>query len=138
MLFIQLPICPSTNNLFDNVAGRGRIKSKRYQAWRKEAGQVILMNKPKLVELLPLETPLMIRVFVPTRPGRDCSNYIKAPEDLMVEHEIIPDDSWPHVAGVMALFDEKLAKDVMGINIFSMKNFLESQQEGTPSGIIPS
>jgi hypothetical protein len=36
----------------------------------------------------------------PGQDNYDCSNFIKAPEDFLVAHGVIPGDSKPHVAGV--------------------------------------
>lgn len=46
---LHLPFPPSTNNLFVNVPGEGRATSRKYAAWRKEAGQIIQsLLRPRL------------------------------------------------------------------------------------------
>jgi Holliday junction resolvase RusA-like endonuclease len=89
MIRVHLPFPPTTNNLFTGNGRGGRTKSKTYRAWCDRAG-LSLLHKPKHG---PEPFHLRITLNRPDRRGRDCSNYIKAPEDLLVAFQIIPDDS---------------------------------------------
>lgn len=105
---IFLPYPPTTNNLFvNNPKTRGRFPSKAYKAWQEEAGKALIKQAP-----LPAFSGAVCITFTFGRPDkrrRDLFNYVKAPEDLLVKHGIIEDDSliekgtvqWsPHVFGV--------------------------------------
>jgi len=87
-LTLVLAMPPSVNGLYANVARVGRVKTKRYKAWIAEAGWQ-LVTQPR--HSFPGNVLLEFR-FGPRGPG-DASNYIKAPEDLLVAHRIITDDS---------------------------------------------
>lgn len=81
---------PSTNNLFANSRTGGRHKTKTYRAWIAEAGWQIL-TQPR--RSFAGEVSIEIKVG-PRQPNADCSNKIKAVEDLLVSHEIIRDDRY--------------------------------------------
>jgi Holliday junction resolvase RusA-like endonuclease len=85
--FINLPVPPSTNNLFINVASRGRVKSKEYKAWITEAGLMLNVQRPK-----PIRGKVAIDIKVPVNNRRDLSNHLKAIEDLLVGMSLIDDD----------------------------------------------
>lgn len=85
---IRLPIPPSTNNLFVNIRSGGRTQSKAYRKWRKEAGWALKEQK-----IIPVSAPYYLDITVERKGGRDISNCIKAIEDLLVTHQVTPDDS---------------------------------------------
>lgn len=89
-LTLVVPMPPSTNSLFRNVPGRGRALTSTYRKWIEEAGWQ-LASQPKWS--FPGDVILTITVG-PRKAGADASNYIKAPEDLLVRHGIIIDDSY--------------------------------------------
>jgi Holliday junction resolvase RusA-like endonuclease len=103
-----LPWPPTVNNLFvNNPRTRGRFPSKAYKAWQEDAGKALLKQAP----LPEFKGPVSITFTLgrPDKRRRDAFNYIKAPEDLLVKHGILEDDSlvekgtvqWsPHVFGV--------------------------------------
>lgn len=87
---INLPFPPTTNTLFFNRAGRGRIRTDRYRTWCTAAGWDLKAQKPQAIEG---NYSLEIILGRPDKRRRDVSNLIKAVEDLLVEHRIVEDDS---------------------------------------------
>lgn len=87
--FIVLPFPPSVNGLY---AGRTRRhKSDTYRAWLIEAGYVLNRQKPFHRFTVPVNQT--IRLGFPDNRARDCFNYEKVINDLLVEHGILKDDS---------------------------------------------
>ena len=96
---ICLPWPVSTNNLFLNVPGRGRVPTKEYKAWRETAGWELQAQRPRKFRE-PVE--ITVELCPPTRRAFDPDGKLKAPIDLLVTHEIIPDDSIKYVRSVTA------------------------------------
>ena len=86
---ITLPFPPAVNNLFATYGGH-RIRSRRYEAWLKEAGTLLALQRPKPVSGPFLATLVFTR---PDRRKRDLDGLAKAPLDLLVKHGVIRDDS---------------------------------------------
>jgi Holliday junction resolvase RusA-like endonuclease len=87
---IDLPMCPSTNHLFFNNKRGGRVKTPEYQDWIDAAGWHLAIQKPPGI---PGKVKLLIEVAEPeTRRRQDCTNRIKAVEDLLVLHSLIEGD----------------------------------------------
>lgn len=86
VIYMQRPM--SVNTLFSNRRG-GRHKTDKYKAWREEAAVIIKSQKWKKI------TGKYAMRMVIKKDGRmkDLSNYIKAPEDALVECGVIEDDS---------------------------------------------
>lgn len=80
---------PSTNNLFANIPGKGRVKSERYHGWLMAAGWDC-RRKPKIIG--PFRISLVFSRGK-RRKGSDLDNKIKPILDLLVKHMIIEDDS---------------------------------------------
>ena len=98
MISLVLSMPPSTNTLYRNVPGKGRVRTARYRTWAVSAGWELKSQKPK-----PIDGPVDIRVAIgPPRKGWDADNRVKAVSDLLVEHRLIEDDSWPTVRSVHA------------------------------------
>jgi Holliday junction resolvase RusA-like endonuclease len=96
---VALPWPPSVNNLFLNVQGRGRVPTKEYTSWRNAAGWDLKAQRPrKFAE--PVE--IIVELNPPTRRAFDPDGKLKAPIDLLVTHEVIPDDSIKYVRSVTA------------------------------------
>lgn len=89
MIRYELPFPPSTNNLFEN-ASKGRRRSPRYNAWRETAGKLLMMQGRKHVRGC---VALAVDLVKPDRRKRDLSNTLKAIEDLLVDMQVIEDDS---------------------------------------------
>lgn len=84
-----LPIPPTVNNLYFNVQSRGRVKSAKYKDWIWRAKAELLKQKPE-----PVKGPFSISYAVPVNNRRDLANHEKALTDLLVAHEIVPDDRY--------------------------------------------
>jgi Holliday junction resolvase RusA-like endonuclease len=108
-LVINLPICPSTNNLFSSD-GKRRFRSARYEAWLKHAGHVLNVQRPPL---MAGRVSLLIEIKNPeTARRQDCTNRIKAVEDLLVSHRIIQGDDQRYVRCVTVAW-----ADVEGVRV---------------------
>lgn len=81
---------PSVNSLFANVAGRGRVRTKRYKEWAAAAGWD-LNGKGQI------PGPFIIDIILSRKKRRknaDLDNHgTKAILDLLVTHGVIEDDS---------------------------------------------
>lgn len=89
---------PSTNNLYINVRGRGRVKSEKYSNWLERMG--LYLNRQKRGRFTH---PAKILFEVEDKhPRRDISNCIKPLEDLLVKSEIILDDNSKSVRSITA------------------------------------
>lgn len=110
MTVIELPFPPSVNNLFIN-GKHGRFRSQRYDSWIMEAGNEILRQRPSKVA-----GPVALRFeFQEGRDKRkrDVTNLIKAPEDLLVKHQIIEADDGSIVREVNACW----SAEVVGVRV---------------------
>lgn len=79
---------PSTNNLFANIPGKGRVKSSRYRSWAIACGWDLKMQKPARVAG---EVALDIEVERVSKLS-DVDNRAKGCIDLLVAHGVIDDD----------------------------------------------
>lgn len=84
---LRLPLPPSVNAMFINVAGRGRAKSALYKQWIEKAGWELKSQRPKKIKGRYDFTAL-----VPENMPGDIDNRLKSLLDLLVTHQIIPDD----------------------------------------------
>ena len=92
---LDLPLPPSANELTVNLKGGGRAKSAKYKAWLEEARWHVMTawrgaGKPEWPEA-PMRIDMALGI---EGRKRDCSNCIKAIEDLLVKNLPIPDDRW--------------------------------------------
>lgn len=81
----------STNNLFVNVPGRGRIMSRDYKAWKGTAAALLMMQKPLPRFALPVE--LTFYVGEVGIGQMDSDNTLKAYTDALKVAGVIHDDS---------------------------------------------
>lgn len=90
MTVIELPFPVSTNQLYANVAKRGRVKTARYRAWCCTAGWELKQQKPQ-----PISGDYSITIEVERKKSRnpDLGNCHKGVSDLLVEHGVVADDS---------------------------------------------
>lgn len=86
----SVPMPPSLNNVFLNVPGKGRVRSKAYRSWAEEAGWMV---KAKRNGLLTGEMNVLIDICPPNRRSFDLDNRMKPLLDLLVSCGIIEDDS---------------------------------------------
>lgn len=84
---ITLPVPPSTNELYRNAPGRGRVKTQRYATWFVAAGWSIKEQRPEKVP-----GRVKISMYAPENARRDLANHEKATTDLLVEMGIIDGD----------------------------------------------
>ena len=85
-----LPVAPTGNNLYTNVALHGRRKAPGYRQWLHDAGWRI---KEQRVQPIPGKR-WALRIEAPVNHRRDLSNCLKAAEDLIVEMRLISDDRY--------------------------------------------
>lgn len=91
---VTLPLPPSANNLF-LTRGNRRARSPEYNAWIEAARWTLHCEK-----LQPVTGPYAFLLALPYLMPGDCSNRLKAPEDLLVKEGLTPDDR--HADLVMA------------------------------------
>lgn len=87
MITVNLPDPPSSNNLFLNVRGRGRILTEKYRQWRDDAGWMLRSQK-----WFSIAGQVHFAMLVPDRGNRDLDNTVKAVLDLLKTHEAIQGD----------------------------------------------
>lgn len=90
MLAFSLPVPPSTNHLFVNLPGKGRVKSAEYKAWISAAGwqaKTAVVGKETFKG-----KPVAVTYSVPENQRRDLDNYLKALNDVLKLAQIIEDD----------------------------------------------
>jgi crossover junction endodeoxyribonuclease RusA len=92
----DLPLPISTNALFLNKKGKGRIKTQKYRAWIEEAGWEI-----KRQHVPSFNGPVSLAYELSTKSRMDLPNCEKGVTDLLVAMGIIPDDSPKYVRGVV-------------------------------------
>ncbi len=88
MIHLTLPWPPGVNNLYATV-GKRRIMSKRYTAWREEAGWLARAQRlPKVIG------PYRISIVFdrPDKRKTDLDGRAKAIIDLLVKIGMTPDD----------------------------------------------
>ncbi len=89
--WIQIPLPPSTNNLFINKKRGGRIDSPKYRAWKKLVAP--LLNGIPPVKSYPVQITLAIRKGKGWRSNSDIANREKAATDALVTAGILLDDT---------------------------------------------
>ncbi len=96
---LRLPAPPSTNRLYRNKRGGGRVKTEAYRIWRAMAEQLGNAQRPgRRVGQSDL------CLYVP--PGRaDRSNLIKPLEDAATAIGVIADDSPKYIRNVSLIVD---------------------------------
>ncbi len=99
----KLPYPPSTNALYANVPGKGRVKTARYRTWLRAAGNEILAQ-----QRVRIDGQVHLTITLTPRPGTnpDASNSIKALEDLLVTMEVIEDDNRRIVRRLIVKWDD--------------------------------
>lgn len=86
---LVIPFPPSVNGLF--AGKKRRFTSGAYKAWQEEAGKTLQLQSPLPAFSGPVS--LTFRFGRPDKRRRDLFNLVKAPEDLLVKHGVIEDDS---------------------------------------------
>ncbi len=92
----QLPWPPTVNHFHQPVMIKGRtrnIKSKGVKAYHKQVK--ILMDKLGLSgEMIEERVSISLVMHPKTNHKYDCSNFLKAYEDALVECKFLEDDHW--------------------------------------------
>lgn len=86
----MIPVPPSTNALYTNVPGKGRVKTARYKTWITEAGWAAKVSAGP-GNLPSFRGAVAVAIEVPRSSRIDLDN-IKAVPDLLVSLGIIADD----------------------------------------------
>lgn len=78
---ILLDMPPSTNNLFFNVQGKGRVATKEYRDWKDRNSWYLKSQRPQRVS-----GPVEIKIQVEDNfPRRDIDNTVKPCLDLIAD-----------------------------------------------------
>lgn len=88
---LWLPFPISVNRLFPGT--KRRHKSKEYEAWIRECGQLLLTQKRSYFNQ---PVSIIYKFGQPDKRRRDIDNLFKAPNDFLVSSGIILDDSLIH------------------------------------------
>ena len=101
---LRLPLPPSTNALFRNVRGIGRVKAVGYKRWLVAAGAYGIVQKP------PGGFPHFARDFevvilIPAKTRGDVDNRAKAAIDLCTAWQIISDDRHAQAVTIRRVLD---------------------------------
>lgn len=84
-----IPVPMSTNSLYRNVYGKGRVKTGAYSAWIVQAGFQVKAQKP-----IAIPGRVKIDLTVKRINGADIDNRIKAVHDLLQSMSIIENDKF--------------------------------------------
>jgi Holliday junction resolvase RusA-like endonuclease len=87
-IILTLPRPPSVNNLFSTI-GRKRVTSKRYKEWQTEAGWELQRQRPGRIT-----GEWQCDIALPIGTVADLDNLAKPILDLLVTHEVVPDDKF--------------------------------------------
>jgi crossover junction endodeoxyribonuclease RusA len=101
---LRLPLPPSTNALYRNVRGVGRVKAVGYKRWLVAAGAYGIVQKP------PGGFPHFARDFevvilIPAKTRGDVDNRAKAAIDLCTAWQIISDDRHAQAVTIRRMLD---------------------------------
>lgn len=95
MIEFNLPFPPSTNNLFINLRGRGRVKSPEYRKWRDQARLWLVAQGAG-----EFKGQAHVSIDLDDKERGDCDNRAKPVLDILVDHGILQGDSKKHVRRV--------------------------------------
>lgn len=86
-LTLKVPPPPTTNNLYFNRTGKGRIKTGVYRSWQEHAAWSNCKAKRETFGRVAIE------ISVPTDRRRDLDNYLKPLCDLLQSMGIVKNDN---------------------------------------------
>ena len=101
---LRLPLPPSTNALYRNVRGIGRVKAVGYKRWLVAAGAYGIVQKP-LGGFPHFALDFEIIVLIPAKTRGDCDNRCKAAIDLCTAWQIISDDRHAQAVTIRRVLD---------------------------------
>ena len=81
--------------MFANAPGIGRVKSRRYRTWIKEAGWLVRSQR-----VGQICGPVKIEIVISNNARGDGDNFIKSLVDLAVRNGLIEDDNPRIVRGL--------------------------------------
>lgn len=90
MIQFTIPMPPPLSACFRNASGPGRVKTPRYERWKRDAGWIVRAQRPGSIHGPVRVTYLIGR---PDKRKRDLGNLDKALSDLLVHLRVIDDDS---------------------------------------------
>lgn len=90
MIEFELPIPPTTNNLYVNRKG-GRYRSQEYDAWLQHAG--LMVPRPRPAAPVPCKVTVTIYGGTGFSKLRDIDNAIKPCLDLLVKTLVLAGDN---------------------------------------------
>jgi Holliday junction resolvase RusA-like endonuclease len=101
---VELPRPPSVNAAFStNWKTKRRFDSKEYEAWKKEAAQMLMAQRPRCA-VGPVEITITVEEIA--RYPSDIDNRIKPTIDCLVQNGIIDGDTAKTVRSVTARWGE--------------------------------
>lgn len=86
-----LPAPPSVNNLFANVKGKGRVKTRNYRIWRELAQWAIALDGVSARPIETMEGPVEVEIVLGRLRG-DVDNRQKAILDILKKTHVLLDD----------------------------------------------
>jgi Holliday junction resolvase RusA-like endonuclease len=116
--YLVLPDPISTNNLFNNLAGRGRVITRDYKEWKKLAARYLAAQRPLPQFALPVE--LMFYVGEKRIGQMDSDNTLKAYTDCLKQHGVIHDDNRKWVRRTGAVWVPGMYSCVVKIKVAGM------------------
>lgn len=103
---VTMPAPPSVNGLFANVAGRGRVKTRKYTDWQMQATVAINRDRYASGFSRVWEHPVSVVIEIDRpRIDRDIDNCAKPVLDALVAGGIIKDDT--QVSALMMCWADK-------------------------------
>ena len=93
---VKLSLPPSANKLFANVPGKGRVRTRAYTRWRRDAILSIFAQVPAD---RGIRGPVSLSLCVPSGMRGDLDNRLKAAIDALVASNRIDDDK--HVQSIL-------------------------------------
>lgn len=86
---VELPMPPSLNGAYANMAGVGRVKVSSYRSWQDAAVAMIRVSIPAAQRITG---PVNVHILLPSKMRGDCDNRIKPCLDALVKSGRIDDD----------------------------------------------
>lgn len=107
-IVIAIPTPPTVNSAFANVPGKGRIRSRKYREWAKEAGWAVRAQRAGRIS-----GKVSVDIGVGRIANADVDNRIKPTLDLLCDMGVIEDDR--HVERVMAEWRDDITGAVVTV-----------------------
>lgn len=103
-LVLRLPLPPSVNAMYRNVAGKGRVKTGAYKSWARAASSYAWRQKP-IGGFPRYESDFEVAICVPAKMRGDVDNRAKATLDILKTWGIISDDRHAVAVSVRRVLD---------------------------------